>query len=580
MSPKENAINFDVIVVGAGLTGIIAAQRLLQAHPETRLAILERDYCVGGVWSTRRIYPSFWTQWTYGIAEFSDMPMEQPPKEDCMHDLFRAKYTTKYLEDYVRNMSHAGQTLRERIRFNTQVESIRKVNGQWKLQCIDTISKSQRTMFSSKLVMANGQSSVPNVPDFLGKEHFHGKIIDSIDFGQSDIIQDKSIQHIAVIGAGKSAADMVYESVKAGKTVSWIIRKTGNGSLGAAAFAPIDLPTPYKNGVEASLARIMASLQPSYLIPYRSWWTWLLHSTSLGAMLVSKVFSLLDSSVRKYAGYRERKSDKGFENLEYDNDIIWQNGTAGGCHFADFWPLVAEKVYVYRGDVKLLSGKELYLDDENGTHFPCDAILCGTGWKDGLGMFDNRTFMELGLPYPKDIEPQEESAKWEKLVGRADEQILKRFVMLRNPPKHYHKYETRTPYRLYHTMAPVHDDSILFMNHVVAGIKLFAAEAQAIWAVAYWDKAFPLPSVAEREDDIAHMIAWNKRRYLSNGELGNFAAFDSVPYADRLFDEMGVTSHRKKGWLGNIFAPIMPADLGKVWHEYLERQSKGQTSVS
>ncbi len=35
-----------------GLTGIIAAQ-LLQAHPETGLAILERDYCVGGVWSER-----------------------------------------------------------------------------------------------------------------------------------------------------------------------------------------------------------------------------------------------------------------------------------------------------------------------------------------------------------------------------------------------------------------------------------------------------------------------------------------------------------------------------------------------
>lgn len=64
-----------------------------------------------------------------------------------------------------------------------------------------------------------------------------------------------------------------------------------------------------------------------------------------------------------------------------------------------------------------------------------------------------------------------------------------------NPPKHYHKYEARTPYRLYQTMSPVNDDLILFMNHVVAGAKLFAAEAQAIWAVAYWDKAFPLPSV-------------------------------------------------------------------------------------
>ena len=230
-------------------------------------------------------------------------------------------------------------------------------------------------------------------------------------------------------------------------------------------------------------------------------------------------------------------------------------------------------MHVYRGDVKLLDGNELHLDDENGTHFLCDAVLCGTGWECGLDMFENDTLMELGLPYPKSIEPREETTKWETLVDKADEQILSRFVMLRNPPRHYHRYETRTPYRLYHTMAPIHDDSILFMNHIVAGAKLFAAEAQAIWAVAYWDKAFALPSVAERESDIAHMIAWNKRRYLSNGELGNFAAFDSVPYVDKLLDEIGVTSHRKKGWLGNMFAPIMPADLGRVWHEYLARRT-------
>lgn len=252
-----------------------------------------------------------------------------------------------------------------------------------------------------------------------------------------------------------------------------------------------------------------------------------------------------------------------------DSSIIWQNGTAGGCHFKDFWPLVAEKVYIYRCDVKSLNGNELYLNDDVGTHFPCDAVLCGTGWKRGLYMFDNDTLMNLGLPFPKNIETPEETAKWEKLVGDADEQVLKRFIMLRNPPKHYHKYEHRTPYRLYHTLAPVHDDSILFMNHVVAGAKLFAAEAQAIWAVAYWDKAFKLPSVADREKDIAHMIAWNKRRYLSNGELGHFAAFDSVPYVDRLLDEIGLKAHRSKGWLGNMFAPIMPADLGKVWDEYL-----------
>lgn len=248
------------------------------------------------------------------------MPMERPPAEDCMYDLFRARYTTKYLEDYVNTMSHSGQTLRDRIQFSTHVESIKKVQGQWRFVCVDTITKSQRTISSSRVMMANGQSSLPNMPAFPGQEKFRGKLIHSIDFGQSDVIQNKSIQHVSVIGAGKSAADMVYEAVKAGKTVSWIIRKTGNGSLGAAAFAPINLPTPYKNGVEASQARIMASLQPSYLIPYQSWWTWLLHSTTLGAGLVSKIFSALDQTARNYAGYKERKSDKGFEQLEYDTE--------------------------------------------------------------------------------------------------------------------------------------------------------------------------------------------------------------------------------------------------------------------
>jgi hypothetical protein len=204
------------------------------------------------------------------------------------------------------------------------------------------------------------------------------------------------------------------------------------------------------------------------------------------------------------------------------------------------------------------------------THFPCDALLCGTGWEHGLDIFDTDLRIRLGLPYEKRLEHQEHRAKWEKLVGDADEEVLERFRMLRNPPEHHHIYEHRTPYRLYHTMAPLEDNTILFMNHVTAGAKLFVAEAQAIWAVAYWDKRIPLPSLQERERDVAHWIAWNKRRYLSMGELGNFAAFDSVPYVDKLFDEIGVKSHRRKGFLGNIFAPIKPADLGRVWEEYLE----------
>jgi cation diffusion facilitator CzcD-associated flavoprotein CzcO len=43
----------DVLLIGAGLSGIISAQRYLDVHPQTRLVILEKDDCIGGVFSKR-----------------------------------------------------------------------------------------------------------------------------------------------------------------------------------------------------------------------------------------------------------------------------------------------------------------------------------------------------------------------------------------------------------------------------------------------------------------------------------------------------------------------------------------------
>jgi dimethylaniline monooxygenase (N-oxide forming) len=37
-----------------GISGIIAAQRYLDAHPDCQLALLEKDYCVGGVFGQRK----------------------------------------------------------------------------------------------------------------------------------------------------------------------------------------------------------------------------------------------------------------------------------------------------------------------------------------------------------------------------------------------------------------------------------------------------------------------------------------------------------------------------------------------
>jgi dimethylaniline monooxygenase (N-oxide forming) len=111
------------------------------------------------------------------------------------------------------------------------------------------------------------------------------------------------------------------------------------------------------------------------------------------------------------------------------------------------------------------------------------------------------------------------------------------------------------------------------MTHITAGNKLFVAEAQAMWAVAYFDKKIILPSIEDREKEIAAWVAWCRLRYLSNGERGNFAVFDVVPYIDKLLNDMGVSAHRK-GWWRDLFEPFKPHDLGKAWKEYLNQHQK------
>lgn len=275
--------------------------------------ILERDENIGGVWSRRRNHDNFWTQWTHGLSEFSDMPMPRPPEEDCRDDFYPAKYTTEYLENYVLRKDRNGRSLRDRIVFNISVQTIMRANDEktWKITC-SRPSEPNTIITSDKLLIASGLTSTPSMPTFADQDTFKGPIIHSIDFGSrvAELIASKNIQHITVLGAGKSSADMIYLLAKAGKTVTWVLRRPG-------FFAPGGGQGGYKNAIEASSARIAGVLNPN-LFETSGWLVGFFHRSRIGRALLTKVFDSLDVEIKGLADYKRRKSAKGFEKLEYE----------------------------------------------------------------------------------------------------------------------------------------------------------------------------------------------------------------------------------------------------------------------
>ena len=286
---------FDIAIIGAGLSGIAAAKFYLDIHPQSRLVILERDNSLGGVFSSQRLYPHFWTQWTVGQGEFSDMAMPRPPEDDTFYDFFKSKYTTQYLENYVDERRFAGQSLRERIIFGLKVHSITKLHKAWIITGKDDSSET-RVFHASKLMVASGLTSLPNMPDLPGKERFEGPVLHQESFGQSTVLSSPDIQNVTILGGAKSAADMVYASVKAGKTVSWVFRTSGTGP---AFFLSPKGKGPYKNAFEIGSTRLAGTLTPSIFGP-DTWWTRFLHGTGVGNKLVNSVWTAADKETRAH----------------------------------------------------------------------------------------------------------------------------------------------------------------------------------------------------------------------------------------------------------------------------------------
>jgi hypothetical protein len=149
------------------------------------------------------------------------------------------------------------------------------------------------------------------MPVLTGRDNFLGQVLHQDGFGSSEVLTSPEIRNVTVLGGGKSSADMVYESVKAGKTVSWILKSTD--TAGPGFFLSPKGVGPYKNAFEIGMTRIAATFTPS-LMNGVNWWTRLLHSSSYGPRLMAGFWNSVDAKARTEADF-QRKSLKDFDKL-------------------------------------------------------------------------------------------------------------------------------------------------------------------------------------------------------------------------------------------------------------------------
>ncbi len=203
----------DVLIVGAGLSGVGAGYHLQTECPDKRYLILEARDCIGGTWDLFR-YP--------GVRSDSDMY--------TLGYRFRPWPGAKSIADgqsilsYVRETA-AGHGIDRHIRFHHRVVAARwsTPERRWTVEVERTDTGERVRMSCSFLFMCSGYYRYDQgyTPEFEGQDEFAGRIVHPQQW--SDDI-DYAGKRVVVIGSGATAVTLVPELAKQAAHVTMLQR--------------------------------------------------------------------------------------------------------------------------------------------------------------------------------------------------------------------------------------------------------------------------------------------------------------------------------------------------------------------
>ncbi|MDQ2927169.1 MAG: NAD(P)/FAD-dependent oxidoreductase [Pseudomonadota bacterium] len=205
--------HFDVLIVGAGLSGIGAGYHLQARCPGRSYAILEGRDCIGGTWDLFR-YP--------GVRSDSDMY--------TLGYSFRPWREAKAIAEGSSILKYVQDTAREhgidrKIRFGHRVvrAAWSTSDAAWTVDVESGAAKETVRFTCNFLFMCSGYYRYAEgyTPDFAGKETFRGRVVHPQHW-PDDL--DHAGQRIVVIGSGATAVTLVPALAKTAAKVTMLQR--------------------------------------------------------------------------------------------------------------------------------------------------------------------------------------------------------------------------------------------------------------------------------------------------------------------------------------------------------------------
>jgi len=196
-SVPQSAEHFDVLIVGAGISGIGSAHSLMTQLPGTSFVILEAQESFGGTWLTHR-YPGIRSDSDLHTFGYSFKPWVGPP-------IATSDEIKSYMGDVI-----AEDDLARHIRYKHRIEraSWSSATNLWTVEAVRTDNGEPATFTANFLWMCQGyyRHSEGYTPEWQDMAKFKGRIVHPQRWPEDIELKDKKV---VVIGSGATAATLI-----------------------------------------------------------------------------------------------------------------------------------------------------------------------------------------------------------------------------------------------------------------------------------------------------------------------------------------------------------------------------------